>query len=123
MEEIKVLLVDDEEELITTLAERLQLRGLQVQTATEGEAALSIIESNPPGVVLLDVMMPGMGGIEILKRIKALNRTIPVILISGYGSTEQSKDGLNLGAFDYMMKPCDLDSLIGKIKEAVKSKQ
>ncbi|NNG26478.1 MAG: response regulator [Ignavibacteriaceae bacterium] len=121
MDEYRVLIVDDEEELVTTIAERLQIRGIQTQTATDGETALKMIEVNPPQVVVLDVMMPGMGGIEVLQRMKAQNLKIPVILLTGYGSTEQGMEGMKLGAFDYLMKPCDLNNLISKIQEAVKN--
>ena len=121
MDEYRVLIVDDEEELVITIAERLQIRGIQAETSTDGETALKMIEANPPQVVVLDVMMPGIGGIEILKRMNAQNLQIPVILLTGYGSTEQGKEGMELGAFDYLMKPCDLNNLIGKIQEAVKS--
>jgi DNA-binding response OmpR family regulator len=121
MDEYRVLIVDDEEELVTTIAERLQIRGIQAETSTDGETALKMIETNPPQVVVLDVMMPGMGGIEVLQRMKAQNLKIPVILLTGYGSTEQGMEGMKLGAFDYLMKPCDLNNLISKIKEAVKN--
>ena len=121
MDEYRVLIVDDEEELVTTIAERLQIRGIKAQTATDGETALKMIEANPPQVVVLDVMMPGMGGIEVLQRMNAQNLKIPVILLTGYGSTEQGMEGMKLGAFDYLMKPCDLNNLIGKIQEAVKN--
>jgi DNA-binding response OmpR family regulator len=121
MDEYRVLIVDDEEELVTTIAERLQIRGMQAQTATDGETALKMIEANPPQVVVLDVMMPGIGGIEILKRMNAQNLQIPVILLTGYGSSEQGKEGMELGAFDYLMKPCDLNMLISKIQEAAKN--
>ena len=120
MDDYRVLIVDDEEELVTTIAERLQIRGIQAETATDGETALKMIEENPPQVVVLDVMMPGLGGIEILQRMNAQNLQIPVILLTGYGSTEQGKEGMELGAFDYLMKPCDLNMLISKIQEAVK---
>ena len=121
MDEYRVLIVDDEEELVTTIAERLQIRGIQAQTATDGETALKMIEANPPQFVVLDIMMPGMGGIEVLQRMNAQNLKIPVILLTGYGSTEQGMEGMKLGAFDYLMKPCDLNNLIGKIQEAVKN--
>lgn len=121
MDEYRVLIVDDEEELATTIAERLQIRGIQAQTATDGETALKMIKADPPQVVVLDVMMPGIGGIEFLQRMKAQNLNIPVILLTGYGSTEQGMEGMKLGAFDYLMKPCDLNNLIGKIQEAVKN--
>ena len=121
MNGFKVLIVDDEEEFVTTLAERLQLRGIQTLTATDGESALSLIETTHPQVVVLDVMMPGMGGLEVLKQIKSQNAQIPVILLTGYGSTKQGIEGMNLGAFDYLMKPINIDELIDKMQEAVKS--
>ena len=121
MDEYRVLIVDDEEELVTTIAERLQIRGIKAQTATDGETALKMIETDPPQVVVLDVMMPGIGGIEILQRMNAQNLNIPVILLTGYGSTEKGMEGMKLGAFDYLIKPCDLNNLIGKIQEAVKT--
>ena len=120
MDDYRVLIVDDEEELVTTIAERLQIRGIQTDTATDGETALKMIDENPPQVVVLDVMMPGIGGMEILQRMKAQNLQIPVILLTGYGSTEQGTEGMELGAFDYLMKPCDLNNLISKIQEAVR---
>ena len=121
MDDYRVLIVDDEEELVTTIAERLQIRGIQAETATDGETALKMIEDNPPQVVVLDVMMPGIGGIEILQRMRSQNLQIPVILLTGYGSTEQGLEGMREGAFDYLMKPCDLNILISKIQEAVQN--
>jgi DNA-binding response OmpR family regulator len=120
--DIELLIVDDEVELAATIAERLEIRGIKTQTASDGETALSLIKSRPPDVVVLDLMMPGMGGLEILRQIKLLNLNIPVILLTGYGSKERSIEGMNSGAFDYVMKPCNLDDLITKIQEAVNRK-
>ncbi len=122
MNPIRVLIVDDEEELASIIAERLQFRGMDAQTALEGKKALKLVEESPPHIVVLDLMMPGLGGLEILKRIKTINKNLPVILLSGYGSKELAKEGMNLGAIDYVMKPCDIDSLIAKIQEAVEKK-
>ena len=119
MSNYSVIIVDDEEELVTTIAERLELRGFKTQTATDGETALNLIKANPPQVVVLDVMMPGLSGIDILKQMNALKMNIPVILLTGYGSNEQGAEGLKQGAFDYLMKPCDLNVLIDKIQEAI----
>jgi DNA-binding response OmpR family regulator len=121
MQNLKVLLVDDEEEFVTTLAERLELRGLQARAATNGEDALHMIEAEPPRVVILDVMMPGLGGLEVLKRIKAQNPQIQVILLTGRGSTKEGIEGMQLGAFDYLMKPINIEELIKKMQEAIKS--
>jgi len=122
MDDIRVLIVDDEEDLAATIAERLEIRGIKTRTASDGDMALNLIKTHPPHVVILDLMMPGIGGLEILKKIKVLDLNIPVILLTGYGSKEHSIEGINLGAFDYVLKPCNLDDLITKIQAAVRSK-
>ncbi|HUV78618.1 MAG TPA: response regulator [Desulfobacterales bacterium] len=119
---LKILLVDDEEEFVVTLAERLELRGMQARSATGGEEAIQMIESDPPQIVILDVMMPGLGGLEVLKRIKAQHPQIHVILLTGHGSTKEGIAGMRLGAFDYLMKPLDIEELIKKMQEAIKSR-
>ena len=121
MDSWKALLVDDEEEFVDTLGERLQLRGIQVRTAKDGLSALHIIEADPPDVVVLDVIMPGLGGLEVLKRVKTQNSQIPVILLTGHGATTEGIEGMRLGAFDYLMKPLNIDDLIEKMQEAIKS--
>jgi len=119
MNEFKVLLVDDEEEFVTTLSERLQLREIQALIATDGEEALRLVEADPPMVIVLDVLMPGIGGMEVLQRIKTQHPGIPVILLTGHGSTRDGIEGMRLGAFDYLVKPLDINELIKKMKEAV----
>jgi DNA-binding response OmpR family regulator len=121
MRNLKILLVDDEEEFVTTLAERLELRGFRAQAVTDGEGALHIIESDPPQVIILDVMMPGLGGLEVLKRIKTQHPQIHVILLTGHGSTKEGIEGMQLGAFDYLMKPINIEELIKKMQDAIKS--
>ena len=118
---MRVLLVDDEEEFVTTLSERLHLRGIEAQTATDGKSALALIEKNPPEVVVLDVLMPGLGGMEVLQRIRAKNPEIQVILLTGQGSSKDGIEGMDLGAFDYLVKPLDIEELIKKMREAVGS--
>ena len=120
MEELKVLLVDDEVEFVSTLAERLSLRGIQARTANDGDEAFRQIVFDPPHVVVLDVVMPGMGGLEMLQRIKARYPAMPVILVTGIGTTRDGIAGMRLGAFDYLMKPLQIDDLIKRIGEAVK---
>ena len=122
MDDIRVLIVDDEEELAKTIAERLEIRGIQCQTTSDSDKALDLIKSQKPDVVVLDLMMPGIGGLGILKQIKSLEINIPVVLLTGYGSNEMTLEGMNLGAFDYVLKPCNLDDLITKIQDAKKSK-
>lgn len=121
MLQLKVLLVDDEQEFVTTLAERLELRGMNVEIATDGEAALSLFETDPPQVVVLDVMMPGLSGMEVLERIKAIDPKIQVILLTGHGATKDGIKGMQLGALDYLIKPIDIDELIEKLNEAAKN--
>ena len=120
MKNMKVLLVDDEEEFVTTLAERLELRGIQALAATDGEAALAMIESDCPQIVILDIMMPGLDGFEVLKRIKVQNSKLPVILLTGRGSTKEGVKGMQLGAVDYLMKPINIEELIKKMQAAIK---
>lgn len=121
MNKLSVLIVDDEEELVSTLAERLELRGVNTQICINGECALEIMQSNPPQVVVLDVMMPGMGGFQILEQMKLLNIRIPVLLLTGYGSKNKGLEGVEMGAYDYLMKPMDINELIAKMQEAVGS--
>ncbi len=121
MKNLKILLVDDEEEFVTTLAERLELRGLQARAALNGEAALQMIEADTPEIVILDVMMPGIGGFEVLRRIKAQHPQLPVILLTGRGSEKEGVKGMQLGAFDYLMKPLNIEELIKKMQEAIES--
>ena len=118
MEKLKVLLVDDEEEFVTTLAERLELREIETVIATDGDNALRIINTERPPVVVLDVMMPGLGGLDVLQQIKRTCPQIQVILLTGRGSTNDGIKGMHLGAFDYMMKPVKIEDLIQKMTEA-----
>jgi len=121
MDRLKVLLVDDEKEFVTTLAERLELRGFQVLIATDGEEALRFFDTDLPQVVVLDLMMPGLSGMEVLERIKAIDSKIPVILLTGHDATKNGIRGMQLGALDYLMKPIDINELISKLNDAVKS--
>jgi len=119
MEGWKVLLVDDEKEFVSTLAERLRLRGIQADETGSGEEALRLIALTAPQVVVLDVMMPGMGGLEVLQRVKSTYPNIEVILLTGIGSTKDGMEGMRLGAFDFLMKPLQIEELIEKIKAAI----
>ena len=115
----KILLVDDEAEFSSTLAERLSLRGFEPDTAQDGDSALVKIEEEEWGVAVLDLMMPGMDGLTTLKRIKEIKPDLPVILLTGHGSTKEGMEGMTLGAFDYLIKPLAINELIEKIREAL----
>jgi len=119
MNNAKVLLVDDEEEFVSALAERLDIRGIDTRVATDGEQALELIEAQSFDVIVLDVIMPGISGLEVLQRVKAQNIPSAVILLTGHGSTREGVEGMRMGAFDYLMKPLDIDELITKMKEAI----
>ena len=114
-----VLLVDDEREFVTTLSERLGLRGIASRVVFDGESALREVAENPPHLVILDVMLPGMKGLEVLRGIRAGFPNVKVILLTGHGTTKNGIEGMKLGAFDYMIKPLDIDVLIEKMTEAV----
>ena len=119
MKKLSVLLVDDREEFLTALAERLMLHGMEVETANNGEDALGILKEKTIDVVVLDVIMPGMGGLEILERIKNTHPDLQVILLTGHGSTKEGIEGMHLGAFDFLMKPVDIEELIAKMKTSI----
>ena len=115
---IRVLIVDDEEEFIQPLAERLSLRDYHVTTSTSGEDAVAKLGQFNYDIVILDVHMPGMGGIETLREIKRLKPLTEVIMLTGNATTETAIEGMKLGAVDYLMKPCETDDLVSKISYA-----
>jgi len=121
MVKLKVLLVDDEEDFAITLKERLELRNIMTFVATDGNEALRIVDTEKPPVVVMDVMMPVMGGLDVLKLIKSKHPKIQVILLTGKGSIQDGIKGKRLGAFDYLMKPITIEGLIQKVKEAFQS--
>ena len=121
MKELKVLLVDDEEDFVSTLAERLQFRNIPTLVATNGDDAIQVAEAERPSVVVLDVMMPGMGGLDVLRQLKRRHPETQIILLTGRGSTKDGIKGMRLGAFDYLMKPIRIEELIDKMKEALKA--
>lgn len=122
MDAFSVLLVDDELEFLETLVKRLKKRNLAVQGAKSGEEALKILETEPVDVVVLDVKMPGMDGIETLGEIKKLYPLVEVIMLTGHASMEVAIEGMELGAFDYLMKPMNIDELLYKLQDAYQKK-
>ncbi|MCX5874193.1 MAG: response regulator [Deltaproteobacteria bacterium] len=119
----KVLLVDDESPFVEALAKRLTLREIQVSIALSGPEALEKLGKEPSiDVVVLDVKMPGMDGIETLKAIKNRYPLIEIIMLTGHATVESAIDGMKVGALDYLMKPCDMDVLMAKVREAKNKK-
>lgn len=115
---MKVLVVDNEVEFASTLAERLRLRKIKAESVYSGEEALTALFGFTPDVMILDLQMPNISGLDVLSKVKAINPTIEVILLTGHGSFEAGITGMELGAFDYIIKPVDLTLLMEKIAEA-----
>jgi DNA-binding NtrC family response regulator len=120
----QVMLVDDEAPFVETMAKRLAKRNLDVKTASSGQAALDILNQNPSiDVIILDVKMPGMDGLETLQKIKAGYPLTEVIMLTAHATVESAIEGMKLGAFDYLMKPCNMDRLMDIVKEATSKKR
>jgi DNA-binding NtrC family response regulator len=122
LDEFNVLLVDDEMEFLETLVKRLKKRKLNATGVTSGEEALRVLGSTPVDVVVLDVKMPGMDGIETLREIKKIAPLVEVIMLTGHANMEVAIAGMESGAFDYLMKPMDIDELLYKLQDAFKKK-
>jgi len=118
MKKLKVLLVDDEQEFVETLADRLAIRDLQTSTAHNGQEALSAVKENEPDVIVLDLKMPGLHGIDVLRRLKDAYPNIEVIILTGHGSPRDEEAARGLGAFDYLKKPADFETLVTQIRRA-----
>lgn len=118
MHATKVLLVDDEEEFTSILSERMETRGLSVQTAADGKTALELIKKSYFDVVVLDMSMPEMDGIETLKRLLKITPDIQVIMLTGHATLQKGVEAVKLGAVDFLEKPADFESLLSKIKDA-----
>ena len=113
-----VLLIDDETELLNTIAERLEVRGMVVTKAESGEAALAILQDADFDAVVLDLAMPGLDGIETLKRMREAKADIQVILLTGHATVAKSVEAMKLGAIDLLEKPADFKDLLERIEEA-----
>jgi len=115
---VRVLLVDDEEQFVETLAMRLEARDFAVATAFNGDQALDYLKGNEADVVVLDVLMPGLSGIDTLGMIKKIRPLTEVIMLTGHATVETAIEGMKLGAYDYLMKPTEIEDLVAKITKA-----
>jgi two-component system, OmpR family, response regulator len=122
MEKFRVLIVDDEVDFVETIVKRLKDRGLDVIGATSGREALDIMDGNEFDVAVLDVKMPGMDGIETLREMKKKSPLMEVIMLTGHGSVESGIQGLQLGAYNYVMKPVPLNDLLKQMTQAYERK-
>ena len=122
MNGFKLLFVDDEIDFLEALLKRMKKRGVDVTGVGSGEEALSFLDTNQVDVVVLDVRMPGMDGIETLREIKKRHPLVEVIMLTGHANLEVAIEGMELGAFDYLMKPMDIDELLYKVEDAYKKK-
>ncbi|MDJ0783807.1 MAG: response regulator [Desulfosarcinaceae bacterium] len=124
MNATKVLLVDDEKPFVETMMKRLKKRSIDVTPAYNGEEALVCLkEKSDLEVVILDIKMPVMDGMTALKEIKSKFPLVEVIMLTGHATVETGIEGMKRGAFDYLMKPCDMDQLIAKVNDAAKRKR
>ena len=117
---MKVLLVDDEVEMVTTLAERLSLRGIRADWVLSGHDAITRVSENRYDVVILDVKMPGLNGLETMEEIRKIQPESKILLLTGHGSQSDCEAGKKGGACFYLMKPIDIELLIESMKEALK---
>jgi DNA-binding NtrC family response regulator len=120
---IKLLLIDDEEGYVNVLANRMAKRSIDVTKALSGTAGIQALRKEDFDVAVLDLKMEDMDGIEVLKVFKKMVPSMPVIMLTGHGSEKAAKEGIESGAYDYLIKPCDLEELVGKIREAAAAKR
>jgi DNA-binding response OmpR family regulator len=122
MKEFKVLMVDDEEDFVRTLDERMKMRNLDSNVALSGEQALEILEKEVPDVMLLDLKMPGMDGMEVLKRAREAFPGVQVVMLTGHGSEQDEAEARRLGVFEYLRKPVPIENLMKVLKAAYQKK-
>ncbi len=123
MSTMNLLLVDDEEMFLSTTQKLLEKRGVKTLTCTNGYDALELLGTRRIDVVVLDIKMPGIGGIDVLSKIKQKKPDVEVILLTGHASVETAVEGLKLGAFDYLIKPATISEIMAKVEEAFAKKQ
>lgn len=122
MEKFRVLVIDDEVDFVETIVKRLRDRGLEAEGALSGPEGLQLLDNKEFDVIILDVKMPKMNGIETLREIKKKSPLVEVIMLTGHGSVESGIQGLQLGAFNYVMKPVPLNELLKQMTQAYERK-
>jgi DNA-binding response OmpR family regulator len=115
---IRLLLVDDEEGYVKVLSKRMARRNMEVMTALSGAEGIQRLRKQDFDVAILDLKMEDMDGIEVLRVFKKMVPDLPVIMLTGHGTEKAAREGLDMGAFDYLTKPCDLEELVDKIRAA-----
>jgi DNA-binding NtrC family response regulator len=120
--DFRVLFVDDEADFLETILKRMQKRRVAAFGVRSGEEALAWLQQQTADIVVLDVRMQGMDGIQTLRAVKSAHPLLEVIMLTGHASLEIAKEGMQLGAFDYLMKPIDLDELLYKLEDAYQKK-
>ena len=118
MKDFKVLLVDDEEDFVESLSERLDMRNMKPEVAMNGEQALKKLQEVEPTVMILDLKMPGMDGLEVLKKVKSAYPETQVIILTGHGTDKARQEAEKIGAFAYLQKPVEMDTLVGTMTKA-----
>lgn len=117
-----ILLIDDEQPFLETIITRLRMRGIAAHGVDSGEKALQAMRTTSFDAVVLDVSMPGMDGVATLRELKKIKPGVPVIMLTGHATLETADKGMELGAYDYMLKPCPLDELLDKVSEAIRGR-
>ena len=123
MKTLKLMLVDDEKRYLQTTAKLMEKKGIEVVTAQSGEQALDLLRTHDVHVVILDIKMPGMDGFKTLRAIKTLYPQVEVIMLTGHATMDSAIEGLQFGAFDYVMKPADIDDIVNKAYEAFEKRR
>lgn len=119
MQKIRVLLIDDEEELVSTLVERLDIRGVQAESVTNGTAAFARLRESSFDAAVIDLKLPGMSGIDVMKRIKSEHPGMVILLTTGHGSVNEEHEGIPPEAADVLYKPIDIEMLVSKLKSSL----
>jgi DNA-binding response OmpR family regulator len=123
MEDIRILLVDDEEEFVRALSERLQLRDLASRTAFSGDQAMRFVADAAPHIMVLDLAMPGMSGLDVLRLVKRRWPEVQIIVLTGHGNDLDEAEARAIGIFDWLRKPVDIEVLVGRIRAAYQERR